>query len=190
MPPKPRQSPLQPFVSHVLRQLSTAGPSVPDGQILLEAFRSIPPGQLKSMAKSASPEQISSLLGVVPATHLKELIAALPAEVLRPKDVPVAAASPPNLAPASILQTTYTNMTFDVSNPDWAKNVCGGSTIGLTTPPKWEWTPVFDSRFEREGSLENPVAGLTGWVSLDAKLSDKDVPFVHPFGFDWEFFVV
>ena len=25
---------------------------------------------------------------------------------------------------------------------------------------------------------------------MDAKLSNKDVPFVHPFGFDWEFFVV
>ena len=286
---------LQPFVSQVLRQLSTADPSVSVGQIIIDALRSIPLHQLKSIAKSASSEQVRSLLGSVPADHLKELIASIPVEVLQPEDVPVVEESPPNLAPATILQTTYENMplpippTFDhttqqvtayarhrehidlfvigfdnvvwstlwqpdgrgwrpwfqihpetvfdhttqrvtaaapttkqinlfvigfdnvvwstywtargdwrpwfpINSPlDWAKDVCGGSTIGLSTPPKWEWMPVYDSRFEREGSLENPVAGLTGWVSmesLDSTRSKKDVPFVHPFGFDWQLYVV
>jgi hypothetical protein len=181
---------VQSFSRQLLRLLSTAGPSVSDGPIIMEAFRSISSDQLKWLAKSISPDQLKSLLSIVPADHIKQFMALLPAEELQPLNVPAVPASPPNLAPATILQTTYENLSFDVSNPDWAKNVCGGSTIGVTPPPKWQWTPVYDSRFEREGSLENPVAGLTGWVSRDAKLSDKDVPFVHPFGFDWEFFVV
>lgn len=136
MPSNSRKPPLQLFVSRVLRQFSITDPSVSDGQIIMEAFRSssIPPSQLKSIAKAASPEQLSLLLGVVPADHLKELIASIPSEALRSEAAPVAETSPPNVAPATILQTTYTNTTFDISNPDWAKNVCGGSTIGLSTP--------------------------------------------------------
>lgn len=182
--------PLQPFVRRLAGLLSTAPPSVSDGAIIMEALRSISPEQMKSLANSVPRDQLKSLLGAVPADHLKQLMASLPVEVLQPVRLPDVPVSPPNLAPATILQTTYTNQSIDVSNPDWAKNVCGGSTLGITPPPKWEWTPVYDSRFEREGSLENPIAGLTGWVSRDAKLSDKDVPFVHPFGFDYEFYVV
>ena len=203
MPPKetspnnapPDQPALHPFGQQLLRHLSMAGPSVSDGQIFKEALTSLTPDQLKSVAKdvvaSASPEQRQLLLHAIPADQIKPLLASIPDRVLAPAVAPQVPPSPPTVAPAEILQTTYTNMTFDTSSPDWAKNVCGGSKLGLTSPPKWEWMPVFaNAQFEREGSLENPVVGLTGWVSLDGKLSGGDVPFTHPFGFDWEFFVV
>jgi len=48
---------------------------------------------------------------------------------------------------------------------------------------------VYDQSAEKEGSLENPLVGLTGWV-VNPELSQGDVWFVHPFGFDFEYYIV
>ncbi len=49
---------------------------------------------------------------------------------------------------------------------------------------------VYDTTAEKEGSLNNPVAGLTGWVvAADHPISGADVWFVHPWGNDFEYFV-
>ena len=48
---------------------------------------------------------------------------------------------------------------------------------------------MYDARFEKEGSLNNPMVGVTGWV-VDPALSQGDVWFVHPFGFDFEYYIV
>ena len=71
------------------------------------------------------------------------------------------------------------------TDPNWAEKISNGSTLGITSPPPWEWVSVYDARFEKEGSLNNPMVGLTGWV-VDPALSQGDVWFVHPFGFDFE----
>jgi hypothetical protein len=47
---------------------------------------------------------------------------------------------------------------------------------------------VYDHLHEKEGCLDNPMVGVTGWVvGEDPPLSTADVWFVHPFGFDFEF---
>jgi hypothetical protein len=49
---------------------------------------------------------------------------------------------------------------------------------------------VYDHLREKAGSLDNPMVGVTGWVvAEDPPLSTADVWFVHPFGFDFEFFI-
>jgi hypothetical protein len=50
--------------------------------------------------------------------------------------------------------------------------------------PEWEWTPVLDPSNEYDEQL----VGLSGWA-LGPKLSDQDLPFLHPFGFDFEFMI-
>jgi hypothetical protein len=179
---------VQPVADHLVHQISLADPSVSEGQILVQALRSLTPDQLKSIVNSLPPEQLPSLFRAVPADCLKDFLWSLPIDVFRPK-VATPSPSPSTVAPRRILETPYSNPWYDVSNPEWARNVCGRSTVGLTAPPKWEWVPVLEPQFERErwgGSL----VGLTGWVCQDPTLSNGDVPFTHPFGFDWEFFIV
>ena len=64
----------------------------------------------------------------------------------------------------------------------------------------YEWSPVYDpsNTFEREGGLENPMVGLTGWAipQIDPKnpndtssLSQGDVWFTHPWWYDWEYYI-
>jgi hypothetical protein len=121
--------------------------------------------------------------------------------VLAPWEPP--APSPPPAPtggpPASILTTTYQNVPYPPAerDPNWSLTFSGGSTIGLTSPPPWEWVSVYDQSAEKEGSLNNPMVGLTGWVVIpelpgvpNPKLSQGDVWFVHPFGFDFEFYIV
>jgi hypothetical protein len=87
-----------------------------------------------------------------------------------------------------ILSTDYVNPSpapINTSDPTWARNICGGKTWGNFPPyigPRYEWTPVFSNEFD-----SNLVA-ISG-TALRPKLSDEDVWFTHPFGFDWEFFV-
>lgn len=82
----------------------------------------------------------------------------------------------------------YQNAEFtpDPSRADWAYDLVGGHTFtdidaGTTV---WEWTPVFDKTNEYDVQM----AGLAGTV-IQPGISDRDVPFVHPFGFDWECYI-
>jgi hypothetical protein len=50
---------------------------------------------------------------------------------------------------------------------------------------------VYDPRFEKEGSLNNPMVGLTGWAIQGAPpISTADIWFVHPFGNDFQYYIV
>jgi hypothetical protein len=111
---------LQSFVRELLRLISTIDPSVSNGPIIMEAFRSITTDQLKSLASSLSPDQLRSLLGGVPADHLEQLMASLPAEVLQPVKVPAEPASLTNHASATILQ----------------QSSCGGFLTDRYDPPR------------------------------------------------------
>jgi hypothetical protein len=87
-------------------------------------------------------------------------------------------------ANARILTTDVRNPPFDVSSPTWARNLCGGKKWLEHDPPRYEWVPVLHPTNEADDS---PV-GISGWA-LRSKASDVDVPFTHPFGFDWTYMI-
>ena len=158
-----------------------------------DALRSLPPDQLKAALVKVAAKERSLLFSVIPGDQIKSIIGSLPSSVLAPptQPVPTPFPSPTGGPPASILQTTYANVPYPpaAKDPNWSEKISNGSTLGLTSPPPWEWVSVYDPRFEKEGSLNNPMVGLTGWV-VDPALSQGDVWFVHPFGFDFEFYIV
>lgn len=98
-----------------------------------------------------------------------------------------------------LLETTYLNPSRPTTSTTWNADLVEGRTfydntvIGKTivsaifeTPeptPHFEWVPVLD---HDDGDLT--VVGASG-TAIRPTLSDEDVPFTHPFGFDWEFFV-
>lgn len=174
-----------------LQKLKAAAPGTPDASLVMETLRSMPADQLKAAHAQAGPRERGLLFNVIPGDQIKQVLATLPASLLAPAQPPVPAPSPTGGPPASILQTSYQNMPYPPAenDPDWAQKISNGSTIGLTSPPPWEWVSVYDPRFEKEGSLENPMVGLTGWA-VNPGLSQADVWFVHPFGNDFEFYIV
>jgi FIMAH domain len=87
-------------------------------------------------------------------------------------------------ATAQILQTDYSNPSFDTSDPKWSSNICGGQTFLENRTPYFEWQPIFGSEFDSQ------LVGLSGTIPADPTYSGKDSPFTHPFGTDWEFFIV
>ncbi len=106
----------------------------------------------------------------------------------------------PSPAPARILETVVSNPLpagVDLNDPNGAKQLVGGGLFLRDDSPQFEWTQVLDPSNE----FENPVVGLSGWAILpDGEgISDKDLPFSHPFipdnplqsghGFDWEFYI-
>jgi hypothetical protein len=95
--------------------------------------------------------------------------------------------------PQYILQIQYQNpdhvVGFNSSEIVW-----GGSdptpVIGGTFPSvdaQQEWKQVLEPHEEDHEGPDNMV-GATGWA-LNPDFSGADVPFTHPFGFDWEFMI-
>jgi hypothetical protein len=78
-------------------------------------------------------------------------------------------------APANIL--TLTGFTNPSPPDDWAND---GGDYPLDKP--FEWQQVLEATNEYD---DTPV-GVSGWV-VKPEESGGDVPFSHPFGFDWEF---
>lgn len=76
----------------------------------------------------------------------------------------------------------YRNPSYDTSNPDWAKNVCGGGTWLSGSSPRYEWMPILQPGTELEDS---DVA--TSGTAINAHPSRDDVWFTHPFGNDVNF---
>ncbi len=193
---KPRhraKPPVGPIGKAFLQNLKRAPQGTPDDTLILETFRSVPANQLRAALAKSTPKERSLLFGALPGDQIKSIIGSLPASVLAPVAPPALAPppSPTGRPPASILETTYANVPYPPAenDPNWAEKISNGSTIGLTSPPPWEWVSVYDARFEKEGSLNNPMVGLTGWA-VDPSWSQGDVWFVHPFGFDFEFYIV
>jgi hypothetical protein len=87
-----------------------------------------------------------------------------------------------------ILETDFGNPSYppsDMSDPSsfrltWAKDVAGGQTALEHETPVWEWTPILDPHDE----FDTKLVGLSG-LAIATHLSETDVPFQHPFGFDW-----
>ncbi|GGQ94041.1 hypothetical protein [Deinococcus ruber] len=90
-----------------------------------------------------------------------------------------------------ILTTDYRSPGYNTSDPKWASNVCHGQRWLSNDPPRYEWTPVYTPNSE----YDDDAAGLSGLaffpqeVGENHGLSGNDVPFTHPFGFDWETFI-
>jgi hypothetical protein len=94
----------------------------------------------------------------------------------------------PSTAPP-ILETFRGNGSFDTSNPNWAHDLVGGRTFASyeayhTGSPKWQWTSVLNPQSE----LDSYVTGLSG-TAINPMISSADLPFSHPFGNDFEFFI-
>jgi|SRR5450755_447088 hypothetical protein len=180
------------FAKALLHNLKTMPPGTSAHAMMLEAIRSVPPEKVKAAWAKATPKERSLVFSVIPPDQIEAILG----QFIEPVEPPEPPPSPAGGPPASILQTTYTNVPYPPAETDrdWAKKITDGHTVqDVTSPPVYEWTPVYDQRFEKEGSLNNPVAGLTGWV-VSAKnpggLSGGDVWFTHPFGFDWEYYIV
>jgi hypothetical protein len=71
-----------------------------------------------------------------------------------------------------------------VKRPDWARGIAGGQTWLRNANPRYEWTQILDPTSEYDGD----AVGISGTVVLP-DISAKDVPFLHPFGFDYEFYI-
>ena len=191
----PKVKPVGPFGKLFLQNLKKAPPGTSDDVLIMETLRSVPADQLKPALAKGTPKERNLLFSAIPGDQIKSLIGSLPTSVLAPAQPPAPAPSPTGGPPASILQTTYTNVPYPPAENDrhWAEKITGGKTIQDFGSGVFEWTPVYDPSFEKEGSLNNPAVGLTGWV-VPAKnpggLSGGDVWFTHPFGFDWEYYIV
>jgi hypothetical protein len=191
--PPPKNPPVGLFAKTLLQRLKTAPPGTSDETILIETLRSVPLDQVKAALNKAGPKERNLVFGAIPSNQVKSILGSLPGNVLA-RDQPAApspAPAPTGGPPASILTTSYQNVPYPPAekDPNWSATFSGGSTIGLTSPPPWEWVSVYDQSAEKEGSLDNPMVGLTGWV-VNPELSQGDVWFVHPFGFDFEFYIV
>jgi hypothetical protein len=202
-PHKPVDGPLS---AGLLKDVKATPSPADDHARILAAAHSLSPDQLRSALTAATPEEHNLLFNALPGDAIKDFLATQPVSVLGPASPPPPAPAPTGGPPASILTTTFQNVPYPPaeSDPNWSQTFSGGSTIGITSPPPWEWVSVYDPAFEKEGSLNNPMVGLTGWV-VETEISGADnpgqlgdVPFVHPFGHvdsggnwtgDWEFYI-
>jgi len=100
----------------------------------------------------------------------------------------IAGLVPPATAQIQILKTDFTNPSpppdRQANDKDWASKVCGGSTFMRNPTPIFEWGPVFGNEFDTQ------LVGLSGTIPADPTISGDDLPFTHPFGTDWEFFII
>jgi hypothetical protein len=193
-PPTNKPAPDPELLDYALVEgLKGQTPGQTDGAVVANALESVTPAQLQTAIEKLPSKKRNRAFDAVPAEQIVSVMGTL-VPVLQPSELapPAPPPAPTGGPPASILTTTYDNAAYDpaATDPDWASKISNGSTIGITSPPPWEWVSVYDQRFEKEGSLNNPVAGLTGWaVAGDPPISTADVWFVHPFGNDFQFFV-
>jgi uncharacterized protein YodC (DUF2158 family) len=101
----------------------------------------------------------------------------------------------PGVIGLPILTTDYQNTDADISQPEAAEGVCVGKRwLAGGTTPSYEWMQVYNQTGKNR-EYEQNVVGLSGLalfppdVASNGGLSSKDVPFTHPFGFDWETFI-
>jgi len=98
---------------------------------------------------------------------------------------------PVGAAPQRILEINYSNPSpnFDPANPLWAGKLVNGPSFDPKHPKtypkdvKKEWKQVLAPEEDYD---KFTLVGASGWVVAPG-FSSADVPFSHPFGFDWEF---
>ena len=184
---------LGPLGKRLLQNLKNAPPGTSDETTIMQTLNEVPVGQLRKLMGKGTPMEHTMLFGALPGRQIKAILGSLPPSVLAPAKPPVVPSSPAGGPPATILQTTYQNDPYPPAqnDPNWTSTFSGGNTVGISSPPPWEWVSVYDPTLEKEGSLNNPMVGVTGWVVAgDPPLSTADVWFVHPFGFDFQYYVV
>jgi hypothetical protein len=186
-----------PFSSEFLQRMRSAPAGTSPETVIAEMLRSITPNQLKDAVTRATPQERNLLFNAIPNNQIKSILGSLPSSVLAPAVQPTAPLPAPTAGPpASILQTTYANVPYPPaeSDPNWAQKISNGKTVNVTLPfssPVLEWTSVYDPGHEKEGSLNNPMVGLTGWVVEGVPpISQHNVWFVHPFGRDFQYYIV
>jgi hypothetical protein len=113
----------------------------------------------------------------------------LRSEVARPRPQPAVVPPPgPSPFPAQpllpVLDTSFNNTFFDTSSPTWASDIASGQTWLENETPRYEWTQVLNPTSE----FDDDLVGLSG-TAVSPEISEGDMPFTHPFGFDWEFYV-
>jgi hypothetical protein len=91
--------------------------------------------------------------------------------------------------PKPILVTGFINAEIDKNDskwndPLWTSKICSNNTWLKNDPPKYEWTPIIspDNEF-------SSIVGVSG-VALNIHSSTSDMPFTHPFGFDYNYLIV
>jgi hypothetical protein len=190
------------FAKEFRRNLKEAPPGATDGDIFLRTIRSLPPEKVREALATAGPRERAHFFNVIPGDQIRPLIDHMPPVVIGPavQPPPPPPPSPPGGPPADILTTNYLNVpsAFVEADPTgWNTALTDGQTIHDWSPlgPDWfEWSPVYDRGcdFEREGGLENPVVGVTGWVvpsTNEMGLSNGDIWFTHPWWYDWEYYI-
>jgi hypothetical protein len=189
------------FAREFRRNLKNAPPGSTDSDIFLRTVQSLPPEKVRKALAAAGPRERALFFNAIPGDQIWPLINHVPPIVIGPAPQPPSSPpSPPGGPPADILTTNYLNVPseFAEANPTgWNKALTDGQTIddwSLTGPNWFEWSPVYDRYcfFEREGGLENPVVGVTGWVVPSTNkmgLSNEDVWFTHPWWYDWEYYI-
>jgi hypothetical protein len=92
---------------------------------------------------------------------------------------------PPPAGP--ILETDYVNTRRSPLDRrrDWPKRLVGGKAVYEPGAKQYAWASVYDPD---DGQYDLPLTGLSGTV-IDPHPSNSDLWFLHPFGFDFEFFV-
>jgi hypothetical protein len=83
-----------------------------------------------------------------------------------------------------ILSTNFVNKAINVNDTKWTSKICSGKTWLKDDPPRFEWTPAINPNDEFSS-----IVGLSG-VALYAHESQADMPFTHPFGFDYNYLIV
>ncbi len=75
----------------------------------------------------------------------------------------------------------WVNPAFNTSDPNWASNLLGGQGYDGSSAHPFEWVSVLNPKVEQD----DEVAACG--TALAPDVSGNDVPFVHPFGNDFEF---
>ncbi len=190
MPAKRRTPPKTGLLDSVLVG-NLKKPGMPPELAVTQTLREAPPDELKAAFAKASVQERHAAFDVIPADQIKPMLGTM-RQLLEPGVPLPAAPSPTGGPPSTILQTTYENEPYPPAqtDPDWAQKLTGGETVGVGSGSPLQWMPVYNPAREREGSLDNPMVGLTGWVITSQPLiSSTDVWFTHPFGNDFEFFI-
>jgi hypothetical protein len=83
-----------------------------------------------------------------------------------------------------ILETDYVNTQRRPLDrrSDWPKRLVGGKTLTDPGAKPYSWWSILDP----DSQYDLPLTGLSGTV-IDPELSNSDLPFLHPFGNDFEF---
>jgi hypothetical protein len=87
--------------------------------------------------------------------------------------------------PLPILETDYVNTPLPNRRGDWPKKAAGSETFMTVNGPAFGWLSLHD----HDNEFDVPLTGLSGTVVQKPEVSNADVPFLHPFGNDFEFHV-